>query len=443
MAAVGHLLVQRAPDVVELRPAWPPARRPATAGPRPAPPAGPACRVGPQPHHGTRPRQEVRLAADSTDTAGRRHHHRPGPDERPRPAPGTPRPGTPPRPRAAKSSGTVEPVRPLDLGIGVEVRHPSAAGQQAATVVLPAPIIPTRTIRSAIGRRRRRRRRASRPARRGSRRRLRRNSATESPPNFRSASEASTRAIIVSATTPMAGTAVTSVRSLNDTVDSLVTTSTVPERRPVERGQRLHRQPGPRSGAPVRHPALDARRRGGCRGRSPRPWPARSVGAPASATRMASWASEPRRPATSVPSPISTALTAWMLMRAWASRASRRRSQCTWLPEADRHAVGDDLGHAAERVTVLGRRLDRGHHPRLGVRVDAPHLGLVDPPRSLEPGQRPVSARSAPSCTMWLSTSTPICHEQELGHGARRPPGPPSRGPRPAPARHGRRRART
>ena len=33
---------------------------------------------------------------------------------------------------------------------------------------------------------------------------------------------------MVSATTPMAGTAVTSVRSLNDTVDSLVTTSTVP-----------------------------------------------------------------------------------------------------------------------------------------------------------------------------------------------------------------------
>ena len=33
---------------------------------------------------------------------------------------------------------------------------------------------------------------------------------------------------MVSATTPMAGTAVTSVRSLNETVDSLVTTSTVP-----------------------------------------------------------------------------------------------------------------------------------------------------------------------------------------------------------------------
>ena len=44
---------------------------------------------------------------------------------------------------------------------------------------------------------------------------------------MRCASPASTSATIVSATTPMAGTAVTSVRSLNDTVSSLVTMSTV------------------------------------------------------------------------------------------------------------------------------------------------------------------------------------------------------------------------
>ena len=49
----------------------------------------------------------------------------------------------------------------------------------------------------------------------------------ESPPNLRNTSFASTRATIVSATTPMAGTAVTSVRSLNDTVSSLVAVSTV------------------------------------------------------------------------------------------------------------------------------------------------------------------------------------------------------------------------
>ena len=47
---------------------------------------------------------------------------------------------------------------------------------------------------------------------------------------------------------------------------------------------------------------------------------------------MASWASLPRRPATSKPSPISTPLTAWMLITAWASRASSLRSQWTWLP---------------------------------------------------------------------------------------------------------------
>ena len=52
-------------------------------------------------------------------------------------------------------------------------------------------------------------------------------SASESPPNLRSASVASTSAVIDSATTPMAGTAVTSVRSRKLTVDSLVTTSTV------------------------------------------------------------------------------------------------------------------------------------------------------------------------------------------------------------------------
>ena len=52
-------------------------------------------------------------------------------------------------------------------------------------------------------------------------------SPTESPPNLRVASSASTSATIVSATTPMAGTAVTSVRSLNDTVSSLVAVSTV------------------------------------------------------------------------------------------------------------------------------------------------------------------------------------------------------------------------
>ena len=52
----------------------------------------------------------------------------------------------------------------------------------------------------------------------------------------------------------------------------------------------------------------------------------------ASSQRIGSWASLPRRPATSKPSPISTPLTAWMLITAAASRASSLRSQWTWLP---------------------------------------------------------------------------------------------------------------
>ena len=47
---------------------------------------------------------------------------------------------------------------------------------------------------------------------------------------------------------------------------------------------------------------------------------------------IGSWASLPRRPATSKPSPISTPFTAWIDMRARASSASSLRSQCTWLP---------------------------------------------------------------------------------------------------------------
>ena len=52
-------------------------------------------------------------------------------------------------------------------------------------------------------------------------------SATESPPNLRNDSDAKTSDTMASATTPIAGTAVTSVRSLNETVASLVATSTV------------------------------------------------------------------------------------------------------------------------------------------------------------------------------------------------------------------------
>ena len=47
--------------------------------------------------------------------------------------------------------------------------------------------------------------------------------------------------------------------------------------------------------------------------------------------------------------------------------------------QAHRHAVGQDLGHATQRVALLGGRLDRGDHGLGGHRVEAAHLVLVDP----------------------------------------------------------------
>ncbi len=147
---------------------------------------------------------------------------------------------------------------------------------------------------------------------------LRTSSSSESPPNLRSASPASTSATIVSATTPDAGTAVTSVRSLNDTVASLVSTSTVRStgRLRVESGfiatRATSRSPVvmPPSVPPAR---VDAR------------WYSRV----SSSQRISSCAALPRRVAMSNPSPSSTPFIAWMLMSACASSPSMRRSQWT------------------------------------------------------------------------------------------------------------------
>ena len=185
---------------------------------------------------------------------------------------------------------------------------------------------------------------------------------------MRCASPASTRATIVSATTPIAGTAVTSVRSLNDTADSLVAVSTVSSVGlfSVASGFIAARTT---SSSPVEMP--------------PSVPPASVLPrrySPASASHeIGSWASLPRRPATSNPSPISTPLTAWMLMTAWASSASSLRSQCTWLPRPTGHAEPEHLDDATERVAVLGRGLDLGDHRLARVEVEAAHLVLVDP----------------------------------------------------------------
>ena len=251
------------------------------------------------------------------------------------------RPRPAPRSRAPRKRGLAVGCEDLGDGaaerartlVGVDERAAEQPGQPRPTVSCPRPSSrPGRRARAG-GRRgsrqqgRRGRRRGCAPARRRSRRRT-----------CGAASSASTSATIVSATTPMAGTAVTSVRSLNDTVSSLVTTSTVRQHRPVEGGQRLHGRPGHEHLAGG-HAALDAagqgrlpavaprRRRPSGSGRGPR---------------------EPRRPATSKPSPISTPLTAWMLISARASSGVELAVPVHVAAEPDGHAVGEHLDDAAE-----------------------------------------------------------------------------------------------
>ena len=140
---------------------------------------------------------------------------------------------------------------------------------------------------------------------------------------------------------------------------------------------------------------------------------------------MASCASEPRRAALSQPSPISTALTAWMRHEGLGQEGVELAVPVHVAAEADRHAVGQDLGHAAERVAVLGRRLDRGDHRLLGRRVEAAHRALVD----LRRGRRARAAgcrarwRPRPARTMWLTIDDPEVAQQQLGQRAGRHPG--------------------
>ena len=126
---------------------------------------------------------------------------------------------------------------------------------------------------------------------------------------------------MVSATTPAAGTAVTSVRSLNETVDSLVSMSTV-----LSTG-RLRVDSGFMAARRTMSPPVDM---------PPSIPPARVVSAEVGLRlRPSGWRRGPREPrwaAVSNPSPKPTPLTAWMLQMAWASRPSSRRSQWTWLP---------------------------------------------------------------------------------------------------------------
>src|SRR5215472_1932175 len=146
-------------------------------------------------------------------------------------------------------------------------------------------------------------------------RRFLRTSDTLSPPNFSTAASAITSAAIASATTPAAGTAVTSLRWLMARAGSPVRTSTVPSARgTVEIGFIAART---RIGPPVLIP--------------PSIPPARLVTrrTPSAPGSISSCASEPGRAAVANPSPISTPLIAGMLIIAPASRPSSRRSHCT------------------------------------------------------------------------------------------------------------------
>ena len=181
------------------------------------------------------------------------------------------------------------------------------------------------------------------PARRRSRRRT-----------CAATSLASTSAIMVSATTPMAGTAVTSVRSLNETVASLVAVSTVAQHRAVEGGERLHGHVGHEhlaGGHAALEPAGHERWCGGTR---------RAVGVPDDG--VVGLAPPPAGDVEAVAE--LDALDGLDAHERLGEEAVELAVPVDVAAEADGHAVGEHLDDAAERVAVLGRRLDLVDHAR-------------------------------------------------------------------------------
>ena len=305
--------------------------------------------------------------------------------------------------RCRRPSG---PRRRLDVGVGVADRHAPGARRAAR---------PRWSCRRPSGR-------PARPAApsppvtgtsgcRGSSRRCGGSRATESPPNFSSTASASTSATIASATIPAAGTAQTSERWWCATASSPVATSTVRSARgTVAIGFIAART---RSTSPVVMPPSVPPERpdvAGCRRRS---------------GTISSWACEPGVAASSKPSPTSTPLIAWMPISAPASRESRRRSQCTCEPRPGRQAVHDDLDHAAERVAVLVRLVDRARpSPRSPRgRGSGPGRRRAGRRRRARAQSRP-GARTPPSSTTWETIRAPDGLLEEVrGDPAQRDPG--------------------
>ena len=262
--------------------------------------------------------------------------------------------------------------------------------------------------------------------------RLRTSSANESPPNLRRASEASTSAIIVSATTPMAGTAVTSVRSRKLTVDSLVTTST------VSRTGRLRVASGfMATRATIRAP-LEI---------PPSIPPARSVGRTYPSLRIVGDGvvrvrAAPRR----VVPPIADldGLDGLDAHERLGQEGVELAVPVHVAAQADRDAVGENLGHAAERVAHLGGGLDGGDHRRLGRGIEAADRARVDPvqvarPRARAPGRRGGLAQADDVA----DHASPRGGRGGAWPASRRRRAPPSPEPTPARGRHARRRTRT
>ena len=115
-----------------------------------------------------------------------------------------------------------------------------------------------------------------------------------------------------------------------------------------------------------------------------------------------------------------TALIAGIDISACASRPSSLRSHCTWLPRPARHAVGDDLERAADRVAgllrasiaCLHRRRDRPR-PRTARRRPARARG-----RCSKVTASGSATRAPPISVTWLATSMPTRREERARDGA-------------------------
>ena len=166
----------------------------------------------------------------------------------------------------------------------------------------------------------------------------------------------------------------------------------------------------------VGHAALDAARRGWCGGGSPPPGARDSR--PASSGRRGRGRRAPAcraGAAFSKAGPISTPLTAWMLITAWARRPSRRRSQCTWLPRPTGTPSGDhdDRRRPANRRPGARRRWPRASAPRRRRR------GRRRPIRARRRRARPGAGRSTSARD--AADGLHIAAHTDTGHGAARP----------------------